>query len=651
MKRITVLAAFACMTSAAAACAESPGRTGLPAAPESRTLPAFGSEAELGAYLQRLAKQQRAREEEFAGQGVEGGVAQAVPSPAAPEAEAYSGAQDASGRAAPGEESVTNVQHAGVDEGGIVKVHGDYLVMLRRGRLFTVAIGGDALQPVSAVDAFGPDIDPSASWYDELLVSGSAVVVIGYSYERGGTEVGLFRIDDAGRLTHRSTYHLRSNDYYSSRNYASRLIEGKLVFYTPLYLGLSQEDPFAEFPAMRRWHRDARDEEFHRILPATRVYQAGRPLDGASGLALHTVTVCDLETEEMACRGTAVLGPPGRVFYVSTGAVYVWVSDWVQREQKAGVQKQYAESMVYRIPLDGSGPAGLAVHGSPVDQFSFLESADGHLNVLVRGGADGDGMWHGETTDGPTSLLRVSLDRFGDGGDAAPAESYRALPSPTGYTFQNRFVGDYLLYGTGSGWGPPEQRAASTLYAVPWAQGPVAELALPHGVDRIEVMGPDAVVVGSDGQNLHFSAIRLGRRPELGQRYVSAGASQGELRSHGFFYKPDGRDGGILGLPIRGAAQPGYAHLTEGSASILFLRNRPSRFEELGELAARAEGSVDDGCRASCVDWYGNARPLFLRGRIFALLGYEIVEGRLDGGAIHEARRVSYAPRAVVAER
>ena len=58
------------------------------------------------------------------------------------------------------EESVTNVQHAGVDEGGIVKLHGDHLVVLRRGRLFTVAIGDDALKPISAVDAFGPDIDP-----------------------------------------------------------------------------------------------------------------------------------------------------------------------------------------------------------------------------------------------------------------------------------------------------------------------------------------------------------------------------------------------------------------------------------------------------------------------------------------------------------
>jgi hypothetical protein len=54
---------------------------------------------------------------------------------------------------------------------------------------------------------------------------------------------------------------------------------------------------------------------------------------------------------------------------------------------------------------------------------------------------------------------------------------------------------------------------------------------------------------------------------------------------------------------------------------------------------------VDDGCVASCVDWYGNARPLFLRGRIFALLGYELVEGDLRNGAVHEIRRVSFSPR------
>jgi uncharacterized secreted protein with C-terminal beta-propeller domain len=44
----------------------------------------------------------------------------------------------------PGPATITNVQTAGVDEGGIVKRAGDFLVVLRRGRLFTVRVGGDA---------------------------------------------------------------------------------------------------------------------------------------------------------------------------------------------------------------------------------------------------------------------------------------------------------------------------------------------------------------------------------------------------------------------------------------------------------------------------------------------------------------------------
>jgi hypothetical protein len=33
-----------------------------------------------------------------------------------------------------------------------------------------------------------------------------------------------------------------------------------------------------------------------------------------------------------------------------------------------------------------------------------------------------------------------------------------------------------------------------------------------------------------------------------------------------------------------------------------------------------------------------------VRGRVFALMGYEIVEGRVQAGGIRELRRVSFAP-------
>jgi hypothetical protein len=597
--------------------------------PIKKSMRAFRSDQELKAFLKELAEKQK----------LERGRAEANTSTTglmtanAPDAQPSKAASDSK------EESVTNVQHAGVDEGGIVKVHGDHLVVLRRGRLFTVAIGDGALKPISTVDAFAPDINPSSTWYDEMLVSDDTIAVIGYSYERGGTEIGLFNIDSAGQLRYRSTHHMRSNDYYSSRNYASRLIGNKLIFYTPLYLSPGADDPFQNFPAVRRWHKGAKADEFRRIVSATRIYRSERPIDSSSGLALHTVTVCDLGNDNFACEATGVIGPAGRVFYVSPESVYVWVSDWARR----GSQMK-ADSTLYRLPLDGTSPSALQVSGSPVDQFSFLESNDAHLNVLVRSDSAGDAMWNAEGASGDVALMRVPLTSFSEGSEAVPSSSYRGLPKPVGYTFQNRFVGDYLLYGTGSGWGYAESKQSASLFAVPWAGGDLTTLAPAHGVDRIEALGTNAVIVGTDGKDLHFTSVRLDDSVSLVDGFTRKGASQGELRSHGFFYKPDGGDSGTIGLPISLPGRPGYRHLFEESAAILFLRNDSLHFEKIGELAADSGRAVNDNCRASCVDWYGNARPLFVKGRVLALLGYELVEGRFDDGRLRELRRVSYAP-------
>src|ERR1700674_957091 len=105
-------------------------------------------------------------------------------------------------------------------------------------------------------------------------------------------------------------------------------------------------------------------------------------------------------------------------------------------------------------------------------------------------------------------------------------------------------------------------------------------------------------------------------------------------------YKPDTRDSVTLGLAISTPARPGYGHLFDNSAAVLFLRNDSLHFQDVGELAAQPERATDDRCRASCMDWYGNARPLFVRGRVIALLGYELVEGTLHDGRMRESRRV-----------
>lgn len=590
-----------------------------------KTLKPFGSENDLKTYLAELKKKVAERNRGY-------GAANSAASPTT-DSVAQSEAKPTALAKDDKEESITNNQTAGVDEGGIVKLHGDYLVVLRRGRLFTVKIGDGDLKAVSVADAFGGEIDPDGTWYDEMLISGNTVAVIGYSYSRGGTEVGLFDLNDAGKLTYRSTYHLRSNDYYSSRNYASRMIGNKIVFYAPFYMSLYGEDPAAYFPAVRKWHQGAKVDEFKRIIPASSVYNGMRNVEKVNALALHTVTACDIANGEMSCNATGVIGPPGNVFYVSEKNVYIWASDWYGSGQG---------SMLYNMPLDGSSPSALGVSGSPVDQFSFLEK-DGDLNVLVRANASGTGMWHSEVSAGDVALMTVKSDSFGDVTTNVASSNYRALPTPSGYAFQNRFVGDYLLYGTGSGWSQTDNGKGSTLYVVNRKGGEVRELALQHGVDRIEALGTNAIVVGTSGNDLDFTSVKLKREPKIVDVKVLKNASQGELRSHGFFYKPQDDNSGLLGLPVSRSGRMGYEHLYNGSASIQFFQNESLHLNEIGKLSSSGKGR-NDNCRASCVDWYGNARPIFAKGRIFALLGYEIVEGSIDR-AIYETRRIDFTPR------
>src|SRR5262245_34340920 len=93
-----------------------------------KTMRAFRSEQELKSYLKELAEKMKRESRRAAGGNGEAMLTLAAPAAPAPSKLASA---DAAGNA----ESVTNVQVAGVDEGGIVKVHGNHLVMLRRGRL------------------------------------------------------------------------------------------------------------------------------------------------------------------------------------------------------------------------------------------------------------------------------------------------------------------------------------------------------------------------------------------------------------------------------------------------------------------------------------------------------------------------------------
>ena len=555
-----------------------------------------------------------------------------------------------------GSPSVTNDQVAGVDEGAIVKRHGDHLVILHRGRIFTVDVGRGRLRRVAMMDASGPDLRGDLTWYDELLVSGDKVIVIGYSYLRNGLEIGVFHISDSGKLRYLDTYNLRSNDYYSSRNYSSRLLGSRLVLYSPLLIHADTAHPLALLPSLRRWKsstassgKGSRNEgEFRSVAMELHAYRPAGRVEPLSLAAMHSITSCDLAAPELKCESTLFFGGYTSSIFVSRDAAYLASTlDYAGDSTPGDSTRAPAQhaALLYRVPLDDGPPTALRIAGMPIDQFSFMER-DGELDVLLRSPGYGDRMWYSDIAGAGLALLRLPLTRFDDGTSEAPRNAYTPLPEPMSTRpLLDRFVGGYLLYADGGSWSSPDT-AGATLFVVPLSTGKATRLGLSYNVSRIDALGHDAVVIGSDTADLHFTAVRFGDPPALAQQYTLHDASEGETRSHGFYYRPDAgaSDTGIFGLPVAGAGRAGYEGLYDISSALLFVRNEGGAFRPLGRLEAHAEEG-DDECEASCVDWYGNARPLFVDDRIFALLGYELVEGELRAGGIAEKRRISFAPR------
>ena len=406
-------------------------------------------------------------------------------------------------------ESITNTQHAGVDEGGIVKRHGDLLVVLRRGRLFTIGVGGTQLDSIAVADAFGPG-SPNAgldsTWYDELLIWEHTVVVIGYSYERGGSEIGLFDLFSSGDLRHRATYHLRSDDYYSRSNYASRLIGSRLVLYTTFQLP-EHAEPERWLPAIRRWRAAGAAAPFDRIAPLGRVF---RPVaEPGAYPAIHSMVICDLASRSFACEATVLFADPLAVYYASPTAAYAWTEVWGSDGQ----------SILYRLPFDGAPVSAIRVRGTPPSQLALLEDQDAHLNVIV-----GDDDRGGDRI--AVNLLRLPLDAFADGSVDAPASFYRRLAGDLGSSLHARFVGRHAL--AGSDHWAHASRAHRRVVVTPWRGGAVSTLALAHDVGRIEAIGEHAVAVGEDETSLHMTAIRLDADPGVAGSFVQKNGDESD---------------------------------------------------------------------------------------------------------------------------
>jgi hypothetical protein len=578
-----------------------------------------------------------------------------------------------------GNSSITNTQEVGVDEGDIVKQIGQFLLVLQDGRIFVVdtrARRGAALALTDRVNVYRDR--GTGAWYDEMLVQGDRVVVTAYSYQERATEISVFRLDRRGRLSRLGVFYMSSNDYYSGDNYATRLVGDSLVVYSPMLLQAFRPDSPIPWPLIRRWTpgEDRAGALAHgvRLFDARTIY---RPVRTTFEPVVHTVSVCPLGPAgsggDLACRATAFIGPPQREYYVSPTNAYIWIAPGYSEQQGLRTAGQCPDdlrpdpagtipALLYRLPLSGAAPGVIGTAGMPIDQFSLAE-INGRFRALLRWPA----RCLGDRRAAPLAYFNAPLTRFARALADAPATAYTPVPSVGGGEIENRFTDTYLVYGGratldpgGAPRGDNDRRAKpSTVVAVPVDRpGAAVIMTAPHSAIRAERAGNNIVLTGYRGTlGLEISLVNLRDAPRISSTVRLAGRYESEGRSHAFNSLIGADGSGLMGLPtVTRTEESGRYWWRSRASDLSYLRvDAAGRLAPIGELEAQVvydtrqdqDGIPGYECEVSCIDWYGNSRPIFTDGRIFGLTGTELIEGRIENGRIVEVRRINIALESV----
>jgi hypothetical protein len=412
---------------------------------------------------------------------------------------------------------------------------------------------------------------------------------------------------------------------------------------------------------VRRWLREgehrAATTAGRRLFDARDIY---RPIQSTLAPTIHTISVCPLggprAGDELDCRSTAIAGTPAREFYVSNDHIYLWLSHgWDHyggpSSERCAARAQgsfdYAgEAALFQISLADGRPRAMFVRGAPYDQLGMEATANAFRALAVWT----DNRCMDAPPDLPLRFFATPLSAFTTTPRAAPEARFTPLPSPGGRGLENRFTVNHLVYGAHEQWSsyPPSgaQQLSGRVVAVP-SDNPAAAIVLdtPHNVIRVESIGVKAVLTGYRREGaLSVSVLDLRRTPRLASTLELQGRYESEGRSHAFNASVDADGAGLMGLPtvqLRGGAGRWWWNSQSSDVSFMSL-DAEGRIAALGEIASDPDARHPQyACEVSCIDWYGNSRPIFVNGRVFALSGTELIEGKVERGRITERGRVN----------
>ncbi|MEL6633590.1 MAG: beta-propeller domain-containing protein, partial [Bacteroidota bacterium] len=504
-------------------------------------------------------------------------------------------------------------QPDGIEGGELIKALNGYLIILRKGIIYSAKKIKKDIKTVSSIKTDNYGLAPSFP-RRRLFILRERVVVVSWSAPLSAIGVGLFKLDHGGKLIHLSTKYLSGCQFYTNgKSIVSRIIDDKLIFYVPTHIRgytdknnptcqakLSASDPAPRPSMIGHWQKGS-------IIKWKNIVELGnynKKLAGSD--SIHTIYYCNLLKDNLSCSSKSVRGGFARDFYVSSSAAYLWTlgSDCLKKHQTYG-------ATVYRFPISSSSKEDVTIwktFGTPVNKFSTRE-INGKLYSVVQKVSCSltlEKTIHTNTGNGKIYLVDKPIRDFATKNKASvsyDSKSY-SLPSLTGVVFyRNRFVGSKYVYG----YHKQYQDSNKTINIVDIDTKKVKLLLLNHTVDSIARIDNNSFIVQGKSYDtipghynyslvdspIQISSVSIENNPVVRSRYVYKPATNSETHtvcsSIRQIDKIKGFTNKIISLPMQQTSGE-FSHLKYGTAKILFMSiDAQLQISEIGVIQAHEQ--------------------------------------------------------------
>ncbi len=558
---------------------------------------------------------------------------------------------------------ITNNQVVGVDEGDIIKRYQNMLIVLRKGKLYSLDISETYPQKITKideVDAFSPYWKHKA-WFDEILIDKGMVLVLGFNYDMDSAEIIRFNLTNDGKFSYKDNYLIMSEDYFDEESYASRLFNHQYTTYIPIELD-TESGIKGQLPKIVKVEDDFNGDEddliWNSLIEISDIYY---PIQTVLNPMLHSFIVCPLDEDVLICNGVGIISSWDNLYYNNGENIYMWTSAWKEEalkykqikteetlydyktsyrnENQYNYKTRYRyeinnkdvdelyNPLVYRISLDTFDVVAIQVKVMPTSQFAFHHQ-DNALYLF------------GLLDKKKAQLVKMPDSQF-DKSASMSSILVREINNGAEITSTQRYVGNYFLIGD-DGYDFVEDKIIKPLTAIHFKNGNKKTISLSNYAKRIEAINNKALVIGKTLDNNLGVSLFSPDNPNEIQQTTLLDRLEGESRSHAFNYTY--LDNYFLaGITTqnkdKAENEDGYYYWDDNTSSDITFIGGNKNVDYIGELKSQVTPSKK--CKVSCEDWYGNSRPFFIGKRIFALSGDELIEAELVNGEIIEKDRIN----------